>query len=178
MNSCILMAQIVQAPQLRYTTDNTPIAEMLVEFPGFKADDPPATLKVVGWGELATRISEEYQEGDHIVIEGRLNMNTVERPEGFKEKRAELTVSRIHSLESLANTPSRPLVNTAVNSNVVPLGSRKPAATAKSTPAPTTSRYSSGTTDEYTSMPEAAKPSTPETVAAPVSAGEDDEIPF
>jgi len=65
---------------------------MLVQF-GL-AEDPPATLKVVGWG-ICSEIQQQYHQGDRI-IEGRLSMNTVERPEGFKEKRAELTVQRIH----------------------------------------------------------------------------------
>jgi len=34
MNSCILMAEIVQEPQLRYTPDQTGLAEMLVQFSG------------------------------------------------------------------------------------------------------------------------------------------------
>ncbi|HEY9599158.1 MAG TPA: single-stranded DNA-binding protein [Cyanophyceae cyanobacterium] len=99
MNSCILMAQIIQDPELRYTADNqTPIAQMLVQFPGLRAEDPPATLKVVGWGNFAQEIKENYVAGDRIIIEGRLNMNTIERQEGFKEKRAELTASRIFKL--------------------------------------------------------------------------------
>lgn len=99
MNSCILMAQIVQEPELRYTSENqTAISEMLVQFPGLRAEDPPATLKVVGWGSLAQEIQQHYHQGDHVIIEGRLGMNTVERPEGFKEKRAELTAQRIHPL--------------------------------------------------------------------------------
>lgn len=99
MNSCILMAEIVQAPELRYTSETqTPIAEMFVEFPGLRAEDPPSRLKVVGWGNLAQEIQERFHQGDRVVIEGRLSMNTVDRPEGFKEKRAELTAQRIHIL--------------------------------------------------------------------------------
>jgi len=99
MNSCILMAEIVQDPQLRYTTDNLAVAEMLVQFSGVKPDDPPATLKVIGWGNLATEIHERCHRGLRVVIEGRLGMITFERkPEGFKEKRAELTAQKIHYL--------------------------------------------------------------------------------
>lgn len=99
MNSCILMAEIVQAPELRYTSDTqTPIAEMFVEFPGLRAEDPPSRLKVVGWGNLAQEIQERFHQGDRVVIEGSLRMNTIDRPEGFKEKRAELTAQRIHTL--------------------------------------------------------------------------------
>ncbi|WP_072622261.1 single-stranded DNA-binding protein [Spirulina major] len=96
MNSCILMAQIVQAPELRYTQDNQrPVAQMLVEFPASRDTDPPNRIKVVGWGNLATEIQEQYQVGDRIIIQGNLRMNTIDRPDGLKEKRAELSASQI-----------------------------------------------------------------------------------
>jgi single-stranded DNA-binding protein len=100
MNSCVLMAKIIRSPELRYTQDaQMPVAQMLVEFEGTKPEDPPSTLRVVGWGNLASEIQENYSEGDRIIIEGRLSMTSVERPEGFKEKRAELVASRIHRLD-------------------------------------------------------------------------------
>ncbi|MFB8787299.1 MAG: single-stranded DNA-binding protein [Potamolinea sp.] len=99
MNTCILMAQIIQDPELRYTSDNqTPIAQMLVQFPGQRAEEQPTTLKVVGWGNFAQEIKQKYSAGDRVVIEGRLGMINLDRPEGFKEKRAELTASRIYKL--------------------------------------------------------------------------------
>ncbi|UBF25325.1 single-stranded DNA-binding protein [Kovacikia minuta CCNUW1] len=139
MNSCILMAEIVQAPELRYTSDTqTPIAEMMVQFPGLRAEDPPATLKVVGWGNLAQEIQDRYHQGDRVVIEGSLRMNTVDRPEGFKEKRAEFTVQRIHSLG--AGTPleaSLPPTSTPASATTVSAASKPPVATKSSSSAPT-----------------------------------------
>lgn len=87
MNSCVLMAEIIQAPQLRYTSDSqTPVVELLVQFAGLGDEDPPAQLKVIGWGNQAQEIQEKYHEGDRILIEGRVGINTEERPEGFKEE--------------------------------------------------------------------------------------------
>jgi single-strand DNA-binding protein len=139
MNSCILMAEIIQQPQLRYTPDNQlQIAEMLVQFPGSRPEDPPEHLKVIGWGNFAVEIHEKYHEGDRIIIEGRLGMNTIDR-DGIKEKRAELTAQRIYSLgaDSMSEMNSIPTnramsepaqirdnVAPTVPSNVVPLGSR------------------------------------------------------
>lgn len=97
MNSCILMAQIVQDPQLRYTADQMAIAEMLVEFSQPRSEESMSRLKVVGWGNLAQEIQKTYHQGDRVIIEGRLSMNTVQL-EGYKEKRAELTVQRIYPL--------------------------------------------------------------------------------
>ncbi|MBD0344899.1 MAG: single-stranded DNA-binding protein [Coleofasciculus sp. Co-bin14] len=127
MNSCILMAQIIQDPELRYTSENqTPVTQMLVQFPNQRSEDPPTTLKVVGWGNFAHEIKENYSAGDRVVIEGRLSMNTMERPEGFKEKRAELVASRIYKLG--ADTVFEP--HTSVSS------------TTYDTPAPTASSKS------------------------------------
>lgn len=93
------MAEITRPAQLRYTQDTQmAIADMEVQFSGLRPEDPPAKLKVVGWGNLATEMQQSYQIGDRVVIEGRLGMNTIDRQEGFKEKQAELTASKIYSL--------------------------------------------------------------------------------
>ncbi|MGC1307705.1 MAG: single-stranded DNA-binding protein [Phormidesmis sp.] len=102
MNNCILMAEIVEAPQLRYTADNqTPISEFTVKFPGLREGDAPGQMKVVGWGNLAQDIQSRYRAGDRVLLEGRLGINTLERPEGFKEKRAEMTVQRVSPIADL-----------------------------------------------------------------------------
>jgi len=104
MNHCMLMAEIIAAPQLRYTQENqTAIAEMTVVFPGLRDDEPAQQMKVIGWGNLAQEMQERYQTGDRVLLEGRLSMNTVDRPEGFKEKRAEMTAQRVYRLNDLGN---------------------------------------------------------------------------
>ena len=156
MNNCILMAEIVQAPQLRYTADNqTPISEFTVKFPGLRENDAPGQMKVVGWGNLAQEIQERYREGDRVLLEGRLGMNTVERPEGFKEKRAEMTVQRVSPIGDLQN---------------MSIDEPTPVAAGKFVGAGTTP----------TSTPSAAAPAAPAPAAAtPAAAPPDfDDIPF
>ncbi|MEM9218988.1 MAG: single-stranded DNA-binding protein [Cyanobacteria bacterium P01_F01_bin.150] len=99
MNNCILMTQVVQDPQLRYTSDTqTPIAEMVVQFDALREGDPPAQIKVIGWGNLGQDMQAKYRTGDRLIIEGRLGMNLVDNPMGYKDKFAELTAQRIHQL--------------------------------------------------------------------------------
>lgn len=159
MNNCILLAEVIQDPQLRYTSDTqTPIAEMLVQFPGLRQDDPAATLKVIGWGNLAQEIQEKYHTGDRVIIEGRLGMNTLERPEGFKEKRAELTAQRIHTAGSDMPMASAPAMPTAVP-----------------TMAPTSQPAWQPETAAPPAKPASAKPGTPAVKTPPADF---DEIPF
>ncbi len=159
MNNCILMAEIVEAPQLRYTADNqTPIAEFVVKFPGLREGDMPGQMKAIGWGNLAQEIQEKYRAGDRVLLEGRLGVNTVERSEGFKEKRIEMTVQRVSPIADLQSM-----------------------AIAEPTPVAAGKYVSSGSTPAST--PSAATPSAApaavSTPAAPAADGPDyDDIPF
>ena len=99
MNHCLIQSVIKINPQMRYTKDNqTPIAEMMVGIKGLRNDDPVNDLKVLGWGTIAQEMVDQLKEGDSVVLEGRLRMNSVTRKDGTKEKQAELTASRINHI--------------------------------------------------------------------------------
>ena len=99
MNHCLIQAVINSAPQMRYTKENqTPIAEMIVYFKGLRSEDPVRELKILGWGNIAQEMIDELKEGQNIIIEGRLKMNSVTRKDGTKEKQPELTASKIHQI--------------------------------------------------------------------------------
>lgn len=152
MNHCILMAEIVEVPQLRYTSDNqTPIAEFKVKIAGLRPDDSPSQFKAVGWGNLAQTIQESsYGPGDRVVIEGRLTMKSVDRPEGFREKQAEITVQRLHriaELQSMLMAEAPPIAEGSSDSNS---NSRPAAATAAP---PAASQPTTTTTPDYDEIP-------------------------
>ncbi len=99
MNNCILSGKIVRRPELRYTQDNqTPYAQMVVEFDALRTEENPGTLKAVAWGNLAKEVAQQYGENDRVIVEGRLSMIKFDRPEGFKETRAELVISHIYQV--------------------------------------------------------------------------------
>lgn len=125
MNHCLLEVEVLEAPQVRYTQDNqTPVAEMTARFDGLRPEDPPGQIKVVGWGNLATDLQNRVQVGQRLVLEGRLRMNSVTRQDGVKEKRAELTLARLHPLVPVAATNS-PAPSLPRPSNSPPPPSRK-----------------------------------------------------
>jgi single-strand DNA-binding protein len=98
VNQAILLAEVLQPPQTRYTPDQTAIAETLAQYPGLRPEDPAGTLKIVAFGNMAQALQEQCQPGQSFIFEGRLRMNTIERPEGFKEKQVELSVSHFYPM--------------------------------------------------------------------------------
>jgi single-strand DNA-binding protein len=174
MNSCVLMSKIVRRPELRYTQDNqTPYAQMLVEFEASRPEDPPATLRVVAWGNLASEVAESYNEGDRVILEGRISMQTVDRPEGFKEKRGELVISRLYRLDGTmsAGETAAPAPEKVATLDTYPA---KPTEIAK-TPAAVTHRREEDEF-EYDASYELSNPSL-QPVSAPMEENLDD-IPF
>ncbi len=124
------MAEIIKNPELRYTADNQmAVADMFVQFapsPGSRPDDRHPTIEVVGWGNLATEMKENFKIGDRVTIEGRLQMNTIER-DGYKEKRAQLVASRLYHMMAIAaptTTPSAAPTGVAAAPSSPPPSSR------------------------------------------------------
>ena len=108
MNHCLIQAIVKTEPQMRYTKENqTPIAEMAVEIKGLRGDDPLNELKIVGWGTIAQEMVDKLNEGQGVVVEGRLRMNNLTRKDGTKEKQAELTASRIHHITLSENNSTK-----------------------------------------------------------------------
>lgn len=149
------MAEIVQDPQLRYTSDTqTPIAEMMIQFEALRTGDPPETLKVVGWGNLAQEIQEHCHQGDRIVIEGRISISSFDRPEGFREKRAELTAQRIHFVSSGGESLPNLAGLTSTGSGSSRSESLPPSASPSTAPSPTSpAPQSTPTPADYDDIP-------------------------
>ena len=119
MNHCVLEVEVIQAPTVRYTQENQmPIAEMEVRFDALRPNDLPGELKVVGWGNLSQDLQDHVQVGQHLVLEGRLRMNTVTRRDGTKAKSGELTLSRFHSIGPRSGTSNSDPYMTDVPSGV------------------------------------------------------------
>lgn len=163
MNSCVLMATIVADAQLRSTQDGANVSSMLVEFPSTRQEDPPGTLKVEGWGNLAEEMKNSYTVGDRIIIEGRLSMNLIER-DGYKEKRAALVASRIYPVGGSADSSSvTPIVSnqndgypTTAATNVVdfaPAPAQPVSTAAVSSPAPDSTSSAGDGNEDWDEIP-------------------------
>jgi len=64
----LIEAEVLEAPQVRYTQDNqTPVAEMVARFDGLRPEDPPGQVKVVGWGNLALDLQNRVQVGQRCL---------------------------------------------------------------------------------------------------------------
>ena len=96
------------APEKRFTPNNVAVTVLTLELPPAlkmgqtapKADVPASHLKVVCWRNLAD-VAEPLPVGQVVLVEGRLQLNTLQLQDGTKKKVFEVYASNLFLLPSL-----------------------------------------------------------------------------
>ena len=95
VNKVFLMGNLTRDPELRYTPSGTPVCEFGVAVnrtyttkEGQQRDDT-CFVTVTMWGRRGVVVSEYFSKGSPIFVEGRLNYDSWDTPDG---KRSRLTV--------------------------------------------------------------------------------------
>ena len=98
MNSITLQGQIVSPPELRYTSEEQiPISTSLLEFIQIVqgGEEAPMHISLKAWGKNNSEALQSVEVGQHVIITGNIRLNTIEQPDGYKAKRAEVNISNL-----------------------------------------------------------------------------------
>jgi single stranded DNA-binding protein len=96
------------APEKRFTPNNVAVTVLTLQLPpalkmgqtAAKPDAPASMLKVVCWRNLAD-VAEPLPVGQVVLVEGRLQLNTIQQQDGTKKKVFEVDASNLFLLPSL-----------------------------------------------------------------------------
>jgi single-stranded DNA-binding protein len=141
MNAIAILGEVVGDPELRETPDGLAIAKFPLRFAATRPEEVPYQVSVVVFGRvarpgettrnLAQEVAQQFHQGDTVVVEGQLRMNTIER-DGYKEKRAEVQARKVVSVSAGAGGFS---VQESAPSSPPPKAASKPAAERRAAPA-------------------------------------------
>ena len=106
MNNLVLAIALISDPESRTTNNDKSLCQFVAEFQG-KPDAPPVSAKFTAWGNLASEVADKYRKGDRAIVEGRVQIDKIEHPEGFKESRAAISISKIHSLGEVKSVATK-----------------------------------------------------------------------
>lgn len=110
LNHIILMGRLTAAPELKSTTQGTPVlsATLAVERPGYK-EKTTDFLPIVAWRGTAEMISKYFHKGSMICIEGMLTTRKWDTKEGEHRTAYEIVVDRVHfTYERRSDAPTAP----------------------------------------------------------------------
>jgi len=104
MNSVNLVGRLARDPDLRYTSNGTPVCSFVlaVRNPFRLDDDGNSTadfINCVVWQKLAEMFAEGHQKGDLIAVSGRLQTRSYENNDGQTVWVTEVNVENLHFIK-------------------------------------------------------------------------------
>jgi len=134
MNNILLQGSLHSEPELRYAQDGTARLSVLLVFPAARTDEPDPTIRVVLFGTDAQQWHGQLKQGDPVIVEGRLQVESRPRPDGSRERTIELIARQFYPLAAGAApepAPPAPLPSARAAADRL---RRRPPATATSRP--------------------------------------------
>ena len=120
MNRVILIGNLTQDPELRYTPDGTPVVSFTLavnrSFTNQEGERETDFIPVVVWRKQAERCSEYLTKGSQVAVDGRLQIRSYEDKDGIRRKVSEVVAWRVEFLQrlkkpSLEETPFEKVEN-------------------------------------------------------------------
>jgi single-strand DNA-binding protein len=105
-NRVLLMGNLTRNPEIRYTPSGTAVADLgLAVSENFKNKagetvEQTCFVDVVVWGRQAETASEYLHKGSPVFVEGRLQLDQWESPQGEKRSKLRVRADRVQFLGS------------------------------------------------------------------------------
>jgi single stranded DNA-binding protein len=100
-NQIVIVGNLVDDPELRFTSNGTPVANLRVAVTprvlegGTWRDGQTSFFRVNAWRENVTHLAESLHKGDRVVVLGRLRQRSWETPEGERRSAAEIEADEV-----------------------------------------------------------------------------------
>lgn len=102
----VISGTVYRAPEKRFTSNNVPITAFALNI----SDNEESLVRVVAKGNFAETVETTVHKADRVIVEGRLQTNTVKNEDGTERKIVEIDAFAIEHLagSSAASTSAAP----------------------------------------------------------------------
>ena len=94
---------VYRAPEKRFTSNNVPITGFTINI----NPDDETLIRVIAKGNLADAMVNTINKGDNIVVEGRLQNNTVKTEDGNEKRIVEIDASSFEKLSGSSTSTTK-----------------------------------------------------------------------
>lgn len=103
----VVTGKVTKNPEKRFTQNNLAVASLIVDI----NPQEETLVRVSAIGAIADRISETVSMGDTVIVDGRLQMETVKTTSGKERKVATINASSVEKISGSSNSTSTPVSN-------------------------------------------------------------------
>ena len=90
----VISGTVYRAPEKRFTSNNVPISAFAMNI----SENEETLVRVIAKGNLAQTIEETVNKSDRVIVEGRLQNNTVKNEDGSEKRIVEIEAYAIEKL--------------------------------------------------------------------------------
>ena len=94
---------VYRAPEKRFTSNNVPITAFTINI----NPDDETLIRVIAKGNLADTMVNSISKGDTVVVEGRLQNNTVKAEDGSEKRIVEIDASSFEKIGGASISSSK-----------------------------------------------------------------------
>ncbi len=105
ISKIVITGQVLRAPEKRFTDNNLAICSFTMNF-GY--DNEEKVIRVFTMGKVAEKAAETVQKGQTVIVEGRLQTNSVKTDSGTDKKFFEINAQNIEIMGQQAAVSSAP----------------------------------------------------------------------
>ena len=99
----VISGTVYRAPEMRFTSNDVPISAFAMNI----SETEETLVRVIAKGNLAQTVEETVVKGDRVIVEGRLQNNTVKSEDGSEKRIVEIDAFAIEKLAGgSTSTPS------------------------------------------------------------------------
>lgn len=101
LNKALLMGNLTRDPEIRYTTNGTPICTFDIAINRFFKETKEVTyLKIETWGKQADFCKQYLKQGRSVFVEGRIKVEQWDAKDGTKRKQFVIVAEQISFADS------------------------------------------------------------------------------
>ena len=99
----VISGTVYRAPEKRFTSNNVPITAFTINI----NPDDETLIRVIAKGNLADTMVNSISKGDTVVVEGRLQNNTVKAEDGSEKRIVEIDASSFEKIGGASISSSK-----------------------------------------------------------------------
>lgn len=99
VSKIVITGQVLRNPEKRFTENNLTISSFTMNF---GTQDEEKAIRVLSYGKNAEKVAETVKKGQKVVVEGRLQTNSVKTDSGTDKKFFEINAQNV---ELMAQNP-------------------------------------------------------------------------
>ena len=96
LNNITLMGRLTRDPELRYTQNNTEVANFALAVDRDLGEKKTDFIECVAWRKTAEFIEKHFHKGDMIAVIGRLQMREWTDKDGNKRRASEVVADNVY----------------------------------------------------------------------------------